>query len=156
MLGLRGNRTSPGNSGTFKVAASIYSVPCPGEYRFEAAQENTGNGNSATYTALIRLFDPSSHPPGARCGVSPPPLPGRVSVSLAALDDELFVLHGTRRNPGPFKGTLSFVSFLQCNRPYRLETALDLAGWTRSLDFRLQVLEVNATLQGKKLPGERC
>ena len=155
-LDLRGHRTTPGNSGTFKVGANISRIPCPGEYRFEAAQENTGNGNSATYTALVKLFDPSSHPPGARCGVSPPPLPGRVSVSLATLDSELFVLHGTRRSAGQFKGTLSFVSFLECGRAYRLETALDLAGWNRSFDFGLRVVEVNATLQGKKLPDERC
>jgi hypothetical protein len=155
-LDVRGSRTSPGNSGPFKVNADISRIPCPGEYRFEAAQENTGNGNSATYTALIKLFDLVSHPADARCGISPPPFPGSESVSLGVLKSEFFVLEGTRPDAGPFKGTLTFDHFLQCGKGYRLETTLDLTGWRRSFDFKVRVLEVKATLQGRKIPDERC
>ena len=66
MLHLRGLRTTPGNSSAFDVSAYITRVPCQGQYLFTAAQENTLNGNSQTYDALIRLFE--AHPAGGRCG----------------------------------------------------------------------------------------
>ena len=156
LLAVRGYRNGPGATGTFEVDADVSRIPCPGAYRFEAAQENTRNGNSATYTALIKLLDPELRPPGARCGVAPPPLSGQIRIALGARESEPFVLRGERRGGGQFKGRLSFISFPECDRPYQLKTALDLAGWDRNVDFRVRILEVDATIQGKKVLDERC
>lgn len=155
-LDLRGSRTNPGNSGPFNVSTHISHIPCAGEYLFTAAQENTLNGNNATYAALIRLFDPEAHPAGARCGVSPPRLPGDMEISLSVLENKIFILEGDRENGGPFNGTLAFDMLSQCGKDYRLRTELDLAGWMRDVEFSVRVLEFKVTFQGRALPTQRC
>lgn len=155
-LNLRGSRADPGNSGPFDVSTRVSQVPCAGEYLFTAAQENTLNGNNETYAALIRLFDPEAHPAGARCGISPPRLPGHLEVSLSVLESKIFSLKGDRENGGPFNGTLAFDMFPQCGRDYRLGTELGLAGWTRKVEFNVRVLEFKVTFQGRALPAQRC
>lgn len=155
-LTIRGNRTSASDTGPFRAETEVSRIPCPGEYRFEAAQEDARTGNSATYTALIELFDLSASPAAARCGIPPPPLAGRVSILVEAHGDETFVLHGKRRNGGRFKGELFFKEFLRCGRPYRLSADLDLVGLRREFDFKAHVIEVRAEFQGRKIPNQRC
>ncbi len=154
-LAVRGHRSSGiGASGPFEVSANVSRIPCAGVYRFEAGQENTRNGNSASYSARIRLLDPE---PPLRCGIAPPPLPGEVEVSLTVRESELFHLRGERHNAGLFEGTLNVARLPECGQPYRLEARLDLAGWDRSVDFKVRILEVDATFQGKPVFDEkRC
>ena len=155
-LDLRGHSIDREDSEAFSVDTLLSRVPCPGEYRFEAAEEDSGNGNSSTYNALIRLAGPTAHPDGGRCGGALPPVRGQMSVLLQDRVDRLFVVKGTRSNGGAFGGRLTLTSLPQCDRNYTLEANVDLAGWSRSLEFRVQVLEVNATLQGKSIESERC
>jgi hypothetical protein len=153
---IRGNRTNPSVLGRFKVEATVARIPCPGDYRFEAGQENTENGNSITYSAQISLFNLESQPPGARCGVAPPARPGHLTVMMDVGNQEPFALSGRRRTGEPFNGTLSFTRFLECDRTYRLETAFDLADWTRTFDFDMRVIEIGISIPGRKATSERC
>lgn len=155
-LDLRGTTVGRDNPGAFRVETHIARIPCPGEYRFDAAEEDSSNGNSSTYSALLRLFDPSIRPAGSRCGGPPPLLPGRVNVLLQDRVDRLFVVRGARSNGGAFEGGLSFSRLPQCDRSYELEADLDLAGWSRSAEFKVQVLEIHTTLQGRPVQSERC
>lgn len=155
-LDARGSRPGPGNSGKFGMSADISRIPCAGEYVFGVALENAGNGNSQTFTAVIELFDPALRPAGARCGVAPPRLGGHLDVSLTVLEHEPFSLEGDRSNGGSFKGKLTLAKFLECNKDYRLGIELDLAGWRRRADFKVRVLEFEATYQRRRIPSQRC
>lgn len=155
-LAIRGNRTNPSVLGRFKVETTVARIPCPGDYRFEAGQENTENGNSITYSAQITLFNLESQPPGARCGVAPPARPGHLTVMMDVGGQEPFALSGRRRTGESFDGTLSFTRFLECDRTYRLETGFDLASWTRSFDFDMRVIEIGISIPGRKATPERC
>lgn len=161
MLELHGRRTAANNSAPFKVSVPIARVPCPGSYLFTAGQEDTLNGNTVTYTALIRLFDPDARPAGARCGVRPPQLPGRLEMILSTPErnghekKDTFLLEAEREGTGPFGGTLTFKQLPEC-RDYRLRTALDLDGWERVVDFKVQILEFKWTFQGREVKPQRC
>jgi hypothetical protein len=155
-LSLRGNSISREEPSAFRVDTHIARIPCPGEYRFDAAEEDSSNGNSSTYSALIRLLSFSAHPADSRCGASLPPLPGRMSIYLQDRVEAFFAVQGARSNAGPFKGPLSFNGVPQCDRDYRLETELDLARWSRSVDFKVKVIQIDVTLQGKSIESKRC
>jgi hypothetical protein len=155
-LDLRGHSIDHEDSEAFSVDTHLSRVPCPGEYRFEAAEENSSNGNSSTYDALIRLAGPTAHPAGERCGGALPPVRGQMSVLLQDRIDSLFVVKGSRSNGGAFGGRLTLSSLPQCHKSYTLEVNVDLTGWSRSLEFRVQVLEVNTTLQGEPAESDRC
>lgn len=155
-LDLRGRSISRNETEDYKVEARIPRIPCPGEYRFHAATEDTSNGNSSSYSALLRLFSPSVHPAGARCGGSPPPLPGHMSVLMQDRVDRLFLVQGVRSNAGAFEGRLSLSSVPECDKSYTLETTLDLAGWSRSVEFKAQAIEIDTTLQGRPAESKRC
>lgn len=155
-LDLRGRSIGRDETEDYKVETRVPRIPCPGEYRFHAATEDTSNGNSSSYSALLRLFDPSVHPPGARCGGSPPPLPGQMRVLLQSRVDRLFLVQGARSNAGAFEGKLSLSSVPECNKNYTLEAALNLSGWSRSVEFKVQAIEINTTLQGRPAESKRC
>ncbi len=152
-LDLRGHSIDREDSETFSVDTRLSRVPCPGEYRFEAAEENSSNGNSSTYDALIRLVGLTA---GGHCGSALPLVRGQMSVLLQDRLDSLFVVKGSRSNGGAFGGRLTLSSLPQCHKNYTLEVNVDLAGWSRSLEFRVQVLEVNTTLQGEPAESDRC
>jgi hypothetical protein len=156
VLDLRGRRTQPDNSSLFRVSAHVSQMPCSGEYRLTSAQEDDLTGNSETYTALIKLFEPEAHPPGTRCGIPPPRLPGHVEITLHDAEERTFRLDADRHGGGPFGGSLMFRIYPECDRDYRLETDLDLSGWSRSIEFKLRVLEFSATFQGRRIPTQRC
>lgn len=155
-LDLRGHSIDREDSEAFSVDTHLSRVPCPGEYRFKAAEENSSNGNSSTYDALIRLAAPTAHPVGGRCGGALPPVRGQMSVLLQDRIDSLFVVKGSRSNGGAFGGRLTLSSLPQCHKSYTLEVNVDLTGWSRNLEFRVQVLEVNTTLQGEPAESDRC
>jgi hypothetical protein len=154
-LSLRGRRTRPGNSGPFKVSAQVSRLLCPGEYTLTMAQEDDLNGNSVSYIALVRLLQPQKDPPGSRCGVSPPRLPGHVGVRLRGPEGWIFNLEGDRQGPGPFAGMLIFKVFPGC-ADYRLETELDLSIWRRNFAFEFRVLEFSGSFQGRPIHPQRC
>jgi hypothetical protein len=156
VLDLRGRRTQPGNSSLFRVSAHVSRMPCSGKYTLTAAQEDDLNGNTQTYTALIKLFEPEARPLGTRCGLLPPRLPGHVEIKLHDSEETTFRLDADRQGGGPFGGSLMFKIYPECDRDYRLETSLDLSGWSRSIDFRARVLEFSATFQGRQTPTQRC
>jgi hypothetical protein len=156
VLDLRGRRTQPDNSSLFRVSAQVSRIPCPGEYRLTSAQEDDLTGNTETYTALIKLFEPEAHPAGTRCGLSPPRLPGHVEIILHDPEERTFRLDADREGGGPFGGSLMFRIYPECDRDYRLETDLDLSGWSRSIEFRVRVIEFSATFQGRRIPTQRC
>lgn len=153
---VRGHRATPSPLGKFNVNASLPHVPCPGDYRFEAAQENTENGNSIAYGAQITLFD--NEPQSARvdCGSVPPSRGGRVKVTLEAANKEPFVLRVSRDGGGLFGGTLDFTKFLECDQAYRLEASFDLAGWDRVYSFGVRVNEIDISVPGKKPSSSPC
>lgn len=155
-LDLRGHSIHRDDSEAFSVDTNLSRVPCPGDYRFEAAEEDSSNGNSSTYDALIRLVGLTDHPAGGRCGGALPPVRGHMSVLMQDRVNRLFVVKGSRSNGGAFGGRLTLSSLPQCDRSYTLEANVDLVDWNRSLAFRVQVLEVNTTLQGKSIESERC
>ena len=155
-LALRGRSVDREHPGTFSVSTDISQLPCPGQYLVHADTENDSNGNSSSYNALLRLYDPSSRPTGAGCGISPPPLPGRLSVLLQGPKTRLFSVKGGRSNAGAFEGDLLFAATPECNQPYTLEATLDLAGWSRYAKFKVETLWFRTTLQGEKPSGERC
>lgn len=155
-LDLRGRSIGHEETGAYKVETNISRTPCSGEYRFHAATEDTSNGNSSSYSALLRLFSPSSHPAGARCGGAPPSLPGRMSVLLQDRVERLFLVQGSRSNAGAFEGSLSLASLPECDKNYTLETTLDLAGWSRKFEFKVQAIKINTTLQGRPIESKRC
>ncbi|MGC1850935.1 MAG: hypothetical protein WA687_00695 [Solirubrobacterales bacterium] len=155
-LALRGRSVDREEPAAFKVDTRISRIPCPGEYRFHAATEDTSNGNSSSYTALLRLFDPSTHPAGARCGVAPAPLPGRMSVLLQSQAESLFLVRGSRSHAGAFEGRLSLRSLPECDKTYELATNLELAGSSRGIEFKVQTINFSVTLQGKPADGKRC
>lgn len=155
-LKLRGNRSSRGEQRPFRVNVSIARILCPGYYRLDVAQENSGNGNTATYTALIRLSALDERQTIGRCGVEPPLLPGGLSIAMGTLENDFFVLRSKRTDGGPFTGRLAFESFPECEEPYRLESELDLTDWRRRLDLRMRVIELESQLQGQTIESERC
>jgi hypothetical protein len=155
-LALRGHSIGREEPEAFKVETDLSQVPCPGEYHFETAEEDSKNGNSSTYDALIRLFDPAAHPANARCGGPLPPLRGHMNVLLQDRVNRLFAIKGARSNGGAFEGRLTLSGLPQCGRSYTLEADADLAGWSRSLEFKVQVIEINTTLQGKPAQSDRC
>lgn len=155
-LALRGRSVDREEPAAYAVDTRVPRIPCPGEYRFHAATEDTSNGNSSSYTALLRFFDPSIRPAGARCGVTPPPRPGRMRVLLQNREQRLLSVKGGRSNAGPFEGRLSLLSLPECDRTYELAAGLDLAGWSRSVEFKVQTISYSTTLQGSPADGERC
>lgn len=140
----------------YKVGTNVSRIPCPGEYRFRAGTEDTSNGNSSSYTALLRLFSPSTRPAGARCGIEPPPLPGSMRIRLQDQADRLFAVKGSRSNGGEFGGRLFLSSVPQCDRTYSLEAALNLTGWSRSAEFKARAIEFRSTLQGRIIEDREC
>jgi hypothetical protein len=155
-LVVRGHRTTSSPLGKFKISANVAHIPCAGEYRFEAAQENTENGNSLAYGAQITLSDVQAQPPGSDCGVAPPPRPGALEVALEIGNQRPFFLHASRAGKGLFAGTLSFTKFPECNRTYRLETRLDLAGWNRAYSFDARVGEIDVSMPGHEPNASPC
>jgi len=155
-LALRGRSVDRQHPGTFSVSTDVSQLPCPGQYLFHADTENDSNGNSSSYDALLRLYDPSSRPSEAGCGLTPPPLPGRLSFLLQGPKTRLFSIEGGRSNAGAFEGGLLFASTPECNRGYTLEASLDLTGWSRYAKFKVETLWYRTTLQGEKPSGERC
>ncbi len=156
-LDLRGTRSSGGNSGPFRANMTIHSVPCPGEYFFSGGQENTRNGNSMEYLGLLRLYGLEMSPASARCGIAVPPRSGKAEVSLGMPERLIFDLsEAERTNDGAFGGKLTFRVFPPCGT-YRLRIALDLTGWRRSVNFKVQVIEFEATYQGgRRVPKQSC
>lgn len=155
-LALRGRSVDRDQPGLFSVSTRVSQLPCPGQYVFHADTENDSNGNSSSYEALLRLYDPSSQPPGARCGIAPPPLPGRLSVLFQGPKTTLFSNRGSRANAGSFEGGLLLASVPVCDESYTLNAALDLSGWSRQAEFKVETLWYRTTLQGEKPAGERC
>jgi len=155
-LALRGRSVDRDRPGVFSVSTDVSQLPCPGQYVFHADTENDSNGNSSSYDALLRLYDPSSQPPGARCGIAPPPLPGRLSVLFQGAKTTLFSVRGSRANAGAFEGELLLASVPACDERYTLEATLDLSGWSRHAEFKAETLWYRTTLQGEKPIGERC
>ena len=155
-LALRGRSVDREDPAAFKVDTRISRIPCAGEYRFHAATEDTSNGNSSSYTALLRLFDPSIHPAGERCGVAPPPLPGRMSVLLQSQAESLFLVKGSRSHSGAFEGRLSLHSLPECDKIYELAANLELAGSSRGIEFKVQTISFSVSLQGKPADSKRC
>jgi hypothetical protein len=153
---VRGHRATPSPLGKFNVSASLPHVPCSGEYRFEAAQENTENGNSIAYGAQITLFDGETQPPGAGCGTVPLSRRGTVKVTLETPNKKPFILHVTRNAGGPFRGTLHFTKFLECDQTYRLETDFHLTGLDRTYSFGVLVNEIDISVPGKKPVSSPC
>lgn len=153
---LRGRSIDRHEVGAYKVDTRISQIPCPGEYRFDAATEDNSNGNSSSYSALLRLFDPVTHPSGARCGGAPPAFRGRMSVLLQDRVERLFLAKGTRSNGGAFAGRLFLSSLPECDKTYGLEAALDLNGWSRSAEFKVQAIRIDTTLQGRQAESKRC
>ncbi len=155
-LDLRGRSIGRDETEAYKVETRIPRIPCPGEYRLHAATEDTSNGNSSSYSALLRLFSPSVHPAGARCGGSPPSLPGHMSVLMQDRVDRLFLVQGARSNAGAFEGMLSLSSVPECDKSYTLEAILDLAGWSRRVEFKVLTIEIDTALQGRPAESKRC
>jgi len=155
-LDLRGRSVDSHEPGAYKVDAHVSRIPCPGEYRFHAATEDTSNGDSSSYSALLRLFSPSAQPPGVGCGGAAPSLPGRMSVRLQDRTEELFSVTGGRSNAGPFAGDLLLSSVPECDKTYVLEATLDLAHWDRSVEFKVQAIKLNATVQRRTIEDKRC
>jgi hypothetical protein len=155
-LDLRGNSISRQEPEAFDVDTHIRQIPCPGEYLFHADEEDSSNGNSSSYRALVKLFHPSPDPAGAPCGGVPPPLPGRMTVLLQDRADRLLAITGKRSNAGAFEGGLTLSHLPECDKTYTLEAALDLASWSRRVEFKLRALEIEVTLQGKPIESERC
>jgi hypothetical protein len=156
VLDLRGRHTNPRNSSLFQVSANVSRIPCPGNYMLTSAQEDDLTGNTETYAALIELFEPDAQPPGTRCGISPPHLPGHVEIALYAPKERTFKLNADRQGGGPFGGSLTFKVYPECDKDYRLKTDLSLSGWNRSAEFGVRVLEFSATFQGRQIPTQRC
>lgn len=140
----------------YKVDTDISRIPCPGEYHFRAGTEDTSNGNSSSYSALLRLFSPSTRPAEARCGVKPPPLPGRMRIRMQDQVDRLFAVKGGRSNGGEFGGHLFLSSLPKCDRTYVLEAKLDLTGWSRRAEFKVRAIELRSTLQGRIVEDKQC
>ena len=155
-LNLRGRSVDRSQPGAYQAETHILHIPCPGEYRFHAGTEDTSNGNSSGYKALIRLFDPSPSPAEVPCGGRPPPLQGHMSIRLQDKLNQLFVVKGGRSNAGAFEGGLTLSSLPQCNRTYTLEASLDLAGWDRSVMFDMQTISFSSTLQERTIEDKRC
>lgn len=155
-LVVRGHRATSSPLGRFDVSADITHVPCPGEYRFEAAQENSDNGNSIAYGAQIVLFDPESQPSSSKCGIAPPHQPGKVSVTLEEGDRRPFALDARRRGGDLFSGSLSFKRFLECDRPYRLEARFALGAWNRIYSFGVRVKETDISVPGREPSASPC
>lgn len=155
-LDLRGRSIDRNEPEAYRVDTHVSRIPCPGEYRFHAGTEDTSNGSSSSYSALLKLYDPSTRPAGARCGGRPPALPGRMSVRLQDQVDKLFAVKGGRSNAGAFEGRLSLSSLPECDRTYVLETTLDLTGWSRSAEFKVRAIEVSSTLQGRSIEDKQC
>jgi hypothetical protein len=155
-LDLRGRSIDRTEPGAYEVNTHVSRLPCPGEYRFHASTEDTSNGNSSSYSALLKLFDGSTHPAGLRCGGKPPPLPGRMSLRLQDQIDRLLLIKGGRSNAGAFEGRLDLASLPECNKTYTLEATLDLNGWRRSAEFKVRAIEVSSTLQRKPVEDKRC
>jgi hypothetical protein len=155
-LDLRGRSVSRSEPGTYKVDTHISRIPCPGEYRFHAATEDTSNGNSSSYSALLKLFDPSARLPGAHCGGTPPPRPGRMSIRLQDRTENLFTVKGGRSNAGAFEGSLAFSSVPECDKTYTLDAALELVGWSRRIEFNVRAIELNVNLPGRTTEDKRC
>jgi hypothetical protein len=153
---LRGRSIDRHEVGAYKVDTRVSQIPCPGEYRFEAATEDSSNGNSSSYSALLRLSDPVTHPSGARCGGAPPPLRGQMSILLQNRVERLFLAKGTRSNGGAFGGKLFLSSLPECDKTYVLEAALDLDDWSRSAEFKAQAVKIDTTLQGRPAESKRC
>ncbi|HSS04473.1 MAG TPA: hypothetical protein VLK89_04710 [Solirubrobacterales bacterium] len=155
-LDLRGRSVSRYEPEAYKVDTHISRIPCPGEYRFHAATEDSSNGNSSSYSALLRLFDPSAHPPGTPCNQAPPPLPGEMRVLLQDGLEKLFAVKGGRSNGGTFEGGLFLSSLPECDKTYTLKATLELAGWSRSAEFKVRAIELSSTLQGRTIEDKRC
>jgi hypothetical protein len=155
-LDLRGRSVDRNEPGTYEVDAHVSRIPCPGEYQFHAATEDTSNGNSSSYSALLRLFDPSPRLPGAHCGRTPPPHPGRMSVRLQDRTENLFTVKGGRSNAGAFEGRLDFSSVPECDKTYTLDATLDLAGLSRRVEFNVRAIELNVNLPGRATEDKRC
>lgn len=155
-LDLRGRSIDRDEPDAYRVDTRVSRIPCSGEYRFRAGTEDTSNGSSSSYSALLKLFSPSTRPAGARCGGRPPPLPGRMSLRLQDQVNKLFAVQGGRSNGGAFEGRLSLSSLPECDKTYVLEAALDLAGWSRSAEFKVRAIEVSSTLQGRTIEDKRC
>ncbi|HET8863197.1 MAG TPA: hypothetical protein VFM94_08105 [Solirubrobacterales bacterium] len=155
-LDLRGRSIDRNEPEAYKVDTHVSRLPCPGEYRFHAGTEDTSNGNSSSYSALLRLFDGSTRPAGARCGSKPPPLPGRMSIRLQDQVNRLFVIKGGRSNGGAFEGSLSLSSLPACDKTYTLEATLALKDWSRSAEFKVRAIEIHSTLQRRPVEDKRC
>lgn len=153
---LRGRSIDRKEPGEYTVGTQVSRIPCPGEYRFRAGTEDTSNGNSSSYSALLKLFDPSTRPIDARCGGRPPALPGRMSIRLQDQADRLFAVKGGRSNAGPFEGHLSLASLPECDRTYVLEATLNLTGWSRSAEFKVRAIELRSALQGRIVEEKQC
>lgn len=155
-LDLRGRSIYRTEPGAYEVDTHVSRLPCPGEYRFHASTEDTSNGNSSSYSALLKLFDGSTHPAGVRCGGKPPPLAGRMSLRLQDQLNRLLLIKGGRSNAGAFEGRLDLASLPECDKTYSLEAALDLNDWRRSAEFKVRAIEVSSTLQRKPVEDKRC
>lgn len=155
-LDLRGRSVDRNEPAAYEVDTHISRIPCPGEYHFHAATEDTSNGNSSSYSALLRLFDPSPRLPGAHCGGTPPLRPGRMSVRLQNRTETLFTVKGARSNAGAFEGSLVFSSVPECDKTYTLDAALDLAGSSRRIEFNVRAIELNVNLPGRATEDKRC
>lgn len=153
---LRGRSIDREEPGEYTVSTDVSRIPCPGEYRFRAGMEDTSNGNSSSYSALLKLFDPSTQPVDARCGGKPPALPGRMSIRLQDQVNRLFTVKGGRSNAGRFEGHLSLVSLPECDKTYVLEATLSLTGWSRSAEFKVRAIELKAILPGRIVEEKQC
>ncbi|MET0304619.1 MAG: hypothetical protein ABW196_00125 [Solirubrobacterales bacterium] len=152
VLELRGRRTTSGNTGTYNVSAGVSATPCPGTYRLSADQENSLNGYTLTYGALMKLVKPAGLPAGAGCDQLPRST-GRVLMGLRnpviGPLATVFALDVRKQGGGTFAGTLMSGALPACAGGYRLETELVLPGRRRSLDLEVQMLEVRRYIQGQ-------
>ena len=153
---LRGRSIDRRKPGEYEVSTHVSRIPCPGEYRFRAGTEDTSNGNSSSYSALLRIFSPSTHPAEAPCGARPPAFPGRMSIRLQDQVNRLFQVKGGRSNAGAFEGHLSLSSLPECDKTYMLEATLNLTGWSRRAEFKVRAIELRSILQGEIVEDRQC
>lgn len=152
---VRGARSNRPANADFSIWARMTRIPCAGRYRLSAASENTANGNSWSYVAMVTLGRSSIRPPSARCGIPLLPQSERVSVRLIRdHKQDLVALHSGRR--GLASGTLSVSGMPDCAHGDRLKAMLELGSAGREYRFDVRVRTVELRLQGEPIQRQRC
>jgi len=152
---VRGYR--PLGQDAFGATARLGPLPCPGQYRLVAEQEDQENGVASSFVATMKLTGLTTSLGAPSCDQSFPGGPGKGDLFLSTGDSERSVsLHVHRTGGEGFSGKLTIGRIPECGPAYGLVGRFEVGGAAYSYRTTCRLTSGEVVVGDKERPSPGC